>query len=220
METLGNNNMTVDSAVNIAQDRRDDFLLEVMDVERSAWPPELQASRQKFESRLNIFPEGFFVIRIDGKVKGVTTSQITTYKPDEDAAYTWDGITDNGMIEKSHDPIGNALYVVSVGVAADVQGRGVGGKLVQTQIEFAKSRHLKYLFLGARIPGYDAYCKEHGDITVDEYLNLKDENGKALDPEIRFYEKQGLKPAKNIPDFEPDDQSRDYGVVMLWEDRS
>jgi|SRR3989338_10649262 len=216
METLdSNNNMEVESALNISPADKDDFLEQVMEVERSAWPPELQASKQKFESRFNIFSQGFFVVRLDGKIKGVATSQITTY--DETSSHTWDEITDNGMIGKTHNPQGNALYVVSVGVGADVQGRGVGGKLVQSQLELAKKLGLKYLFLGARAPGYDAYCKKNGETSMEEYLKLKDDDGETWDPEIRFYERQGLHPAKIIPNFEPDVQSRDYGVVMLWE---
>lgn len=216
METLDpNNNMVVESALNIPPANKDDFLEQVMEVERSAWPPELQASKSKFESRFNIFPEGFFVVRLDGKIKGVTTSQITAY--DESSTHTWDEITDNGMIEKTHNPQRNALYVVSVGVGVEAQGRGVGGKLVQSQLGLARKLGLKYLFLGARAPGYDAYCREHGEISIEKYLKLKKENGDTLDPEIRFYEKQGLKSAKVIPNFEPDPQSRDFGVVMVWE---
>ncbi|OGH15034.1 MAG: hypothetical protein A3H50_01125 [Candidatus Levybacteria bacterium RIFCSPLOWO2_02_FULL_37_10] len=218
METLDpNNNMVIESALNISPANKDDFLEQVMKVERSAWPPELQASKSKFESRFNIFPQGFFVVRLDGKIKGVTTSQITAY--DESSTHTWDEITDNGMIEKTHSPQGNALYVVSVGVGADTQRGGVGGKLVQLQLELAKKLGLKYLFLGARIPGYDAYCKENGNIPPKQYVDFKKQTDKgleAVDPEIRFYERQGLHPAKIIPNFEPDVQSRDYGVVMLW----
>ena len=216
METLDpNNNMVVESALNIPPANKDDFLDKVMEVERSAWPPELQASKPKFESRFNIFPEGFFVVRLEGKIKGVTTSQITAY--DRFSNRTWDETTDNGMIEKTHNPHGNALYVVSVGVDINSQGMGVGSKLVQSQIELAKAWGLKYLFLGARIPDYDVYCKQNGDVSVEDYLKIKNEKGDTLDPEIRFYQRQGLSPAKIIPNFEPDPQSRDFGVVMLWE---
>ncbi|MEK7502723.1 MAG: GNAT family N-acetyltransferase [Patescibacteria group bacterium] len=213
--------MIVESALNISPANKDDFLEQVMEVERSAWPPELQASKSKFESRFNIFPQGFFVVRLDGKIKGVTTSQLTQYDPS--LAHTWDEITDGGMIKETHgrrifwQTSADDLYVVSVGVAADAQGRGVGGKLVQAQLELAKKLKSGYLFLGARAPGYDPYCKEHGEISIEEYLKLKNDDGDTLDPEIRFYERQGLRPAKIIPNFEPDPQSRDFGVVMVWE---
>lgn len=191
------------------------FLDEVMDVERSAWPPELQATKEKFASRLHVFPEGFFVAKVDGKISGVTTSQITTYDPS--VTKTWDEITDNGMIAKTHSPEGNALYVVSVGVAKEAQGNHVGGQIVEKQKELALGLGLKYLYLGARIPGYDKYCKEHGELTIEKYLETKDSDGEAVDPEIRFYNRRGLQVKKIISEFEADNDSRNYGAVMVWE---
>lgn len=204
----------IESAKNISGSDKDHFLEQVISVEKSAWPSELQATKEKFASRLRIFPDGFFVLKFSGQIKGVTTSLITTYDPS--ATRTWDEITDNGMIEKTHDSSGNALYVVSVGVSADAQGQGIGGKLVQSQIELTKKLGLKYLYLGARIPGFDPYCRQNGDISPDEYLKLKNEKGDTYDPEIRFYERQGFYIAKVIPNFEPDTQSRNFGIVMLW----
>lgn len=201
-------------ASRVIPENTESFLEEVVDVERRTWPPELQASKEKFASRLKVFPEGFVVARSKERAVGVSTSQIVVYDPSKSP--TWDELTDNGFIAKTHDPKGDALYVASVGVAGDSQGMGVGGKLVEAQKELAKRLGLKYLFLGARIPGYDAYCKEHGEITAQDYLDLKNEKGEPVDPEIRFYSRQGLRPAKLIPDFEPDDQSRGYGVTMVW----
>ena len=210
--------LQVESAIKVQGAQEDEFLNQVIEAEKSAWPPELQATRQKFKSRLKLFPQGFVVVKDNGKIKGVSTSQITIYDPD--SSRTWDEITDSGMIEKTHNPQGDSLYVVSVGVSADTQGKGIGGILVKSQIELAKKLDLKYLFLGARIPGYDAYCRQNSDISVDEYLRIKNEKGETYDPEIRFYERQGLHPAKIISNFEPDRQSRDFGIVMVWENKS
>lgn len=208
----------IEPATSIIDDQREDFLDRVIEAEKKTWPLELQASREKFESRLNLFPEGFFVVKTDNKIHGVTTSQITVYDPS--SSRTWDEVTDNGMIAATHNQDGDALYVVSVGVTADSQGKGIGGMLVKSQIELTKKLGLKYLFLGARAPGYDAYCKVYGDISIEDYLELKNEKGEVIDPEIRFYQRQGLSIAKVISNFEPDVQSRDYGVVMLWENKS
>ncbi|OGH21646.1 MAG: hypothetical protein A2629_01940 [Candidatus Levybacteria bacterium RIFCSPHIGHO2_01_FULL_41_15] len=210
--------MEIESAVSTPSNQQENFLDQILNVEKNSWPPELQASREKFKSRLRIFPQGFLTVKINEKIKGVSTSQITTYDPSSQK--TWDEITGNGMIKKTHNPSGNALYVVSVGVSADSQGKGIGGMLIQSQIELAEKLGLKYLFLGARIPGYDAYCKHNGDITVEDYLKKKNEKGDIYDPEIRFYDRQGLHVVKIIPDFEPDEQSRNYGIVMLWENHS
>lgn len=205
----------IESARNISLSNEEELLDEVMEVERSAWSPELQATKAKFASRLHIFPDGFFVARVDDKIQGVTTSQIATYDPN--ASKTWDEITDNGTIAKTHDPKGNALYVVSVGVAKEAQGNRVGSQIVDAQKKLASNLGLKYLYLGARIPGYSNYRREHGEVSIEDYLKLKDSDGEALDPEIRFYNRCGLEVKKIISEFEPDIDSRNYGAVMVWE---
>ncbi|EKD64637.1 MAG: hypothetical protein ACD_50C00333G0008 [uncultured bacterium] len=209
--------VTVDTVNRINSKELDEFFDDIVRVEKESWPPELQASKEKFVSRLQTFGKGFFVARVDGRIKGITTSQIVSY-PSE--GKTWNEITDNGFIKKTHNPSGNALYVVSIGVARDVQGMGLGSLLLGAQKEITKELGLSYLFLGARIPRYDGYCREHGEISVEEYLKLKNDKNEPFDPEIRFYMRNGLEPKKIITHFEPDRESRDYGAVMVWENKS
>lgn len=210
-------NVKMVSGADITPAERGNFLDGAMQVENSAWPPELVGERSKFESRLEIFPQGFIAAEKDGKIVGFTTSQIVNYDPD--TKKTWDEVTDNGTLRTTHTLNGDSLYVSSVAVSPEAQGEGVGGKLVDAQKEVIKELGLKRLFLGARIPGYDQYCKEKGDISAEDYLQLKNEKGEPIDPEIRFYARQGLRPAKVVPEFEPDIPSRNFGVVMVWENK-
>jgi GNAT superfamily N-acetyltransferase len=201
----------------IPKEKREEFLDKLLEVEESAWPEELRADREKFKSRLEVFPEGVVAVFAGEKILGFSTAQIVDYDPDFYG--TWNEITDNGAIKKTHNPQGDSLYVVSVATRKDAQGKGIGGKLVEAQKELVKKKGLARLFLGARIPGYAAYCRENGDISVEEYIELKNEKGEPLDPEIRFYKRHGLLPKKVIPNFEPDEASRDFGVVMVWENK-
>lgn len=207
-------NITIHSLEHLKPEDKEVALVQIEAVERSAWPDELEAPREKFLSRLEIFPEGFMVAKVDGVIKGMSTAQLTTYDPDKKVS--WNALTDNGYI-KSHDKNGDALYVVSVAVSQDTQGLGLGSKLVEAQKDLAKKLGKKYVFLGARVPGYDEYCKKNGDISIENYIDVKNEKGEVVDPELRFYMRRGLMPAKIVPNFEPDPPSRDYGVVMLWE---
>jgi len=187
---------------------------EVMRVEKETWPEEIQASREKFESRMKIFPEGFFGVYEDGKLVGVSTSEIVKYDPKKNN-FTWEEITDNGWIKNTHDPSGNALYVVSVGVSQKRMGRGYGSLLVQKQKELVVKLDLDCLVLGARLSGYHKYK----DLSPEEYLKKRKE-GTSLpfDPEIRFYERNGLKVVKLMANYmENDPESLNYGVVMVWE---
>lgn len=206
--------IVIKSVENIKPGEIERFFDELTEVEKNAWPPQLQASREKFIARFETFPEGFFVARVAGRIKGFTTSQIN-HCPSE--FLTWDEITDRGFIKKTHNPTGNALYVVSLGVTKDMQGKGLGSLLLEAQKQLAMKLGLRYLFLGARIPGYDKYCKTNGETSIEDYLKIKNENSESIDPEVRFYERKGLKIVKIVPNFEPDPESRNYGVVMVWE---
>lgn len=190
-----------------------DDLEDVMCVERESWPQEIQASKEKFLSRLEIFPQGFFLVLLDGKIVGVSTSNIIDFDYDK-LPHSWDYATDGGWIKKTHNPEGSALYVVSVGVSPEASGKGCGTVLVEAQKKLARELDLKYLILGARIPGYH----KHSHLKIDDYLKLKNEKGERLDPEIRFYERCGLRFIKAVPNYMGKDaESLNYGGIMIWE---
>ena len=52
----------------------------VMRVE-AHWPKDQRATVDKFASRMDIFPQGFFLAEVDGEVVGVSTSTLTNYDP-------------------------------------------------------------------------------------------------------------------------------------------
>jgi GNAT superfamily N-acetyltransferase len=161
---------------------KEEILAEVMRVEREAWPEEIQATREKFESRLNLFPEGFFLAFVDGRLGGVSTSEIISLDSAESLA-SWEEVTDNGFIKKTHDGKGNALYVVSVGVSKLMQGKGLGSALVEAQKSLVKRKGLEFLVLGARLPGYRSFHSSHPEVAAEEYAKLKNKEGEALDLE-------------------------------------
>lgn len=202
----------------IPQEDRRKVLDDVVRVEKETWPEEIQAPREKFEARAENFPEGFLLVSLPSVgLAGVSTAEIIDYDPNN-PPISWEETTDNGWIRNTHDRRGNALYLVSVGASPRAKGMGVGTRLVRGQIDLAKELDLQYLVLGSRVPGYAAYHKQHPEVPIEEYLDLKREDGQPLDPEIRFYTRCGLKPAKVVRNYMEDDpESENYGVVMIWE---
>ncbi len=186
-------------------------------VEEEAWPIESRAPRSKFEERLHVFSKGFFVALLNDKIVGVTTSQIINYDP-ENPPSSWTEITADGHISESHNSKGNALYVVSLGVSPrgrpEGKGIGVGSSLLERQKQLTKQLGLKYLVLSARTPGYDNFCKTHGGIDIETYVNLRREDHLPEDIELRFYERAGLRKVKICPNTMDDRESRNYGVMM------
>ena len=103
---------------------REKDLDDVITLENKVWPPGTRSPREKFESRLRIFPEGFFLAYKEGSLIGVSTSQIIKY--DGSTIDSWEKITDFGWI-RTHNPMGNALYVVSLGA---ISRSGGGSALI------------------------------------------------------------------------------------------
>lgn len=203
-------------------------LPQIMAVERSAWEPEWQATEDKFAARIKTFPEGVIGIFSQEQLAGMTTSMIFDFdiKKLPDYHKNWQEITGDGYIT-THNFKGNALYVVSVAVHEDFQGQGLGTKLVMAQKELARRKKLDFVVLGARIPGFREYLtKKYPDkLSVGNelekeartYLFSKRDDGKPVDPEIRFYHSySGFRIGKLIADFGPDEASCNFGVLVLW----
>jgi hypothetical protein len=186
-------------------------LKEVEVLEKRIWPEDTRAPLEKFESRMEVFPEGFFVAHNQKEMIGASTSQIISYDGSS-GLNSWEEATDNGWIKNTHNTQGNALYVVSVG---SISRSGGGSALLQAQKELARKLKLEYVVLGARIPGYDSFCKEQKETTIEEYVKLKREDGELLDPELRFYTRNGLNLKRVMPNYmEEDTESRNYGAIM------
>lgn len=206
---------------------------EIVRVEKATWPKDWQAPAEKFAARIKKFHQGVFGIFENSDLVGVTTSMRINFESNEIYNYhkTWDEITGNGYIT-SHEPDGNTLYVVSVGVQTQSQGKGYGQTLVAKQFELAKSLGCKYLMLGARLPKFREYLEDKNikPETLPQaesikqaqiYLDLRRDDNQRQEPEIRFYERCGLNVLKlTDPNFGPDPESCNFGVIMYADIRS
>src|SRR3989338_9304438 len=191
----------------------------IMRVENEAWPIEARAPKEKFEERLKVFPNGFFIAVLNDEIVGVTTSQIIKYNP-KNPPNSWTEITGDGHISESHNPNGKAVYVVSLGVSPkgrpEGKGIGVGTALLERQKQLTKELGKEYLVLSARVPSYDSFCKTRGNIPIEVYVNLRRNDGLPEEIELRFYERAGLKQVKICPNTMDDAESRNYGVMIEW----
>lgn len=192
------------------------IMSEVLRVERETWPPEIQASQDQFQSRVTIFPQGFQLGFIDDKLWGVSTAEIIKFDP-YNPCTSWEKITDNGCIRKSHTPKGNALYVISIGVSPLVSRRGLGTALLEAQKKLTCELSLNYLVLGSRVPDFAAWHRQNPHSTIQQFLEAKNQKKESLDSLIRFYERAGLRIIKIVPHYmEEDPESENYGVIMSW----
>jgi ribosomal protein S18 acetylase RimI-like enzyme len=204
--------MIIKKMIGIKMGNHETDINEIMRLERATWPEGTQASPNVFESRSRIFPEGMYGIRNgNGQLAGLSTSMIISWD-ERSPTFTWESVTDNGTIA-SHKQDGNALYVVSVGVHPEYQGKGIGSSLLDGQKSLAKLLGLDFIILGSRIPHYHKY----GDrMKASEYVFSMRDDGQPLDPEIRFYQRNGFSVHRVVENYMTDDsESLNYGVIMF-----
>lgn len=184
------------------------------------WPDYQRASRAKMLARLEKFPDGFWVLDRGGEVVGTLTSCPIRYDPGaDDQVKTWDDVTNHGYLHDIDLNTANALYLVSGSLRKHARGELTYTMFIDPPVALARRLGLRYVLTGARIPGYDAYCRRFGDIDARDYA-FRTINGCLVDPFLEMYRGLGFTvPDRNhiIEDFYPDETSRDYGAIVVRE---
>jgi len=183
------------------------------------WPEEQRAGIDKFVSRLERFPEGFFVAEVDGQVAAVSTATLTHYDASDLSAFqSWEKCTNDGYFFPVVDSnVYNAVLIVSNGIMKQHRRRGIREGMINAHLELAARLGMEYAVTGAMIPGYKAYCLENGDIPAEEYAFMK-KDGELIDPTLRKLASLGLiLPDKRhiVRDYYPSPESGDYGALLV-----
>lgn len=174
------------------------------------FPPELWWNEEQLKNHITLFPEGALCIEINGEVAGSMTGLLVQFNPDH-PEHTWEEITDNGYI-RNHDPNGNTLYVVDIGVRPAYRKLGLGKWLMFSMYDVVVQKGLDRLLGGGRMPGY----QQHSDKwTPEQYLERVVE-GNVKDPVISFLLRCGRTPVRVVPNYLEDEESCNYGTLMEW----
>lgn len=135
-----------------------EYLREVMDVEKKCWPKYLQASTDNIKSRLRYFPEGAVgVFNTVGKMLAFATSQRIKYEPKSAMGYLpiekWMELDycKNSNILSTSDFKGNALHLVSACVLPEFRGMGIWKDMIIYRLRLAKLLGLKYAVIVTRL---------------------------------------------------------------------
>jgi len=190
----------------------------IMAVEMS-WPDLSRAPVEKFKSRLEKFPQGFWVAEQDKKIVATLTSCPIQYQSNQiDKLNNWDDVTNKGMFYSINDlSVFNALYVASGVIDCNYRGKNIFELMINHVADVAQQMNFKYVVAGAVIPGYAKYCQRHGHTEAHEYVFMK--RGRHLvDPLLASYQRIGF----SVPDvhhvkadYYPDAASHNYAALVV-----
>ena len=187
-----------------------------VEIENSAWidplAKEYSFTRNHFKELIRVNPNGQFVIENNDVIVGFANTQRINYNPESQKLKTWCEMCNSGYISKTHIPDGNFLFGINLSFDKSAPF-SASGKMLAHILFYTVKNNIKGIVLGGRLPLYHKYANE---MTAEEYINAKRKNGKPLDPELYIYKKVGAQPIKVIPNYFPDAESLNYGVLLVW----
>jgi GNAT superfamily N-acetyltransferase len=157
---------------------------------------------------LQLFPEGQFVITDNGKVIGMTTTMRSTFDFNH-YHHTFMETIAGGWLT-NHNPDGDWLYGLDVGVHPAYRGKGLARHLYRARHAVAKQLGLRGQVTVGMMNGYGAVSNE---ISGEEYYKQLLE-GKRTDPTLTPQMKVGFEPIALVPDYLNDPACGNYGVLI------
>lgn len=160
-----------------------------------------------YHNHIKKFPEGQFVILEGDKVIGMTSTMLYHYS-DED--HTFLDFFGTGNLE-NHDPNGDYLYGLDVGIDSDYRGNGLARAIYRVRQELVRNLNLKGQITVGMLNGYHLY---KDSLTIDDYYE-KVKKEEILDPTVSVQRKFGFEMIKLIKNYLKDPTCGNAGVLMV-----
>ena len=155
---------------------------------------------------LKVFPEGQFVI-VDGEeVVGMTSSMRSLFN---DNHHTFKETIAGGWLS-NHNPIGDWLYGLDMGIHPNCRGKGFARSLYRARHSLVHALNLKGQFTVGMMNGYGAVA---GAISAEQYFKELIA-GTRTDPTLSAQMKVGFEPISIIPNYLNDPTCGGCGVLI------
>jgi len=165
-----------------------DDLDKIMAIEEEKWEEGTAATREIMARRITICnrtePHHFFVTEENGVITGYLVMQPTNLTPE--TCVSWIAATDNGTIERTYEPDGVNLYIVSIGAISPPRASADTADRIIARIMDLWCQHGGLIMFTARMPGFASTHAQTG-ISPEDYWQLKRADGSPHDSQLHFY---------------------------------
>jgi GNAT superfamily N-acetyltransferase len=179
-------------------------------VQRACYPTlaenEIMAA-EHFRSQINIFPEGQVAIFDGDKLVASATALLYT---DIEHDHTFLESSGN-LYLTTHEPDGEWLYGIDMGVLPEYRGRGFARILYRARHALVHELGIKGQAIAGMIPGF---AKHKDQYSLDEYYQ-KVINKEIWDPTSSTQMRMGFQPLRLIRDYLDDPSSGNASIMMI-----
>lgn len=156
---------------------------------------------------IQLFPEGQFVVLDGEQIVGMTTT-IRYHLALED--HTFLEISDH-LWMNTHEPAGDWLYGMDMGVHPDYRGRGLAREMYRARQEICRQLGLKGQITVGMPNGYGHYAHA---MSLDAYYDCL-LRGELKDPTVSAQQKVGFEFIRLIHNYLEDPQCGNGGILMV-----
>jgi ribosomal-protein-alanine N-acetyltransferase len=111
----------------------------IMKLEESCFNKYTQEAREIYVERIEVFPDGFIILEVDGQFAGAISSEVWQYVPEANRDMFFLGHS----IKKQLKLDGDELYISSIGIFPEYRSQGFGEALLEELIRNIKLKYPK-----------------------------------------------------------------------------
>lgn len=195
-----------------------------MALEREIWVPELQAKREIILNRLRL-GHRLLAVQNRGKAVGMIGWRYASFSildsPD-DFPRKFANFANDPSCDKA---TAKSAFIYSVGVKPTARRQGAGSYMLQQAFEKMREFGIDQVFVDSRLPSYNGSAQPPYEV-IPENPEFKEALIRyftrhkfptmaelSLDPDIRFYMKNGFKPWSILKDFIQDQHSGNIRII-------
>lgn len=165
------------------------------ELEVPSWAPWLRASVETLEKRAEVFPEGQIAVwEGEHPIANISLARFN-YDGNPDNLKTWDelmGIPATG--EKTYDPNGNAIGMMSINVKQDYQGQGLAKIIIDSVKDVASKLGVKYIMGSFRPTQFGVHSHKNPHAHFGGYVgSRRAEDNLPTDAWLRTLTRNGMR---------------------------
>lgn len=193
-------------------------------LEKDIWIPELQASREVIQKRLQQGHQ-LLAIKEDEGWAGMVGWCYSPFSKEDDPAGFPKNFQQFSNCKSCGSVNAHSAFIYNVGVSPDHRRQGKGSLLLQETFEKIRKAGISQVFIDSRMASYNGskqYAQENVpqrqvfQEAINRYFStgrFPDEAVLATDPTVHFYMKNGLSPWLLRENFIPDEPSGNMRVI-------
>lgn len=173
--------------------------------------PEDLLTADDIEAYAEVFPEGYFVVLIDGTPVGQGAGIYLDFDFDH-PQHTIAGITGEHQCG-NHDPNGGWYYGTDISVHPDHRGKGIGSLLYEARKDLVRRHGKRGIIAGASLPGY---FEHKGSMSAATYVDSV-VAGDLTDPTLSFQLSRGFEVRGLLEGYLEDEADDGWAALIVWE---